>query len=80
MITGEARATNLVEGERFQLETLTRGAALQKSQSRLRQPLAAARLRGGGLVDAHQIAGWVPDGEIPGAPELICRLLHDLGT
>ena len=32
------------------------------------------------LVDAHQIAGWVTHGEVPRAPRLLGRLLHDLGA
>jgi len=36
--------------------------------------------QGTGLVDADQVARRVADGEVLGAPELLGRLLHDLGA
>src|SRR5947207_1296555 len=42
--------------------------------------LAGGLRRGGGLVDPDQVAGRVADGEVPRAPELVGRLLHDLGA
>ena len=41
---------------------------------------AVSRLRGGRLVDAHQVAGRVTHGTVPRAPRLLGRLLHDLGA
>ena len=46
-------------------------------RARFRPPAA---LRGGRLVDAHQVAGRVAHGEVPRAPRLVGRLLHDLGA
>src|SRR5450432_3876235 len=42
--------------------------------------LAASRLHGGWMVDAHQIAGRVTHGTVPRAPRLLGRFLHDLGA
>ena len=39
-----------------------------------------ARLRGGRLIDADEVPGRVTHGKVPCAPELLGRLLHDLGA
>src|SRR6478672_10494983 len=39
-----------------------------------------AALRGGRLVDPHEVAGRVAHGAVARAPRLVGRLLHDLGV